>query len=131
MARGSFRKSLGYALAGLAYALRTQPNMRFHFGAALVVVALALLLRVGVRDFVFLLFAIVLVVIAEMFNTAVETVVNLYTDKYHPLARVAKDVAAGAVLLAALNSVVVGLLVFYPYLHAFVRFWVRFRGGGN
>ncbi|WP_307401756.1 diacylglycerol kinase family protein [Desulfofundulus luciae] len=131
MARDNFRNSLGYALSGLVYALRTQPNMRFHFGAALVVVALALLLGVGVRDFVFILFAIALVVIAEMFNTAVETVVNLYTDKYHPLARVAKDVAAGAVLLAALNSMVVGLLVFYPYLHAFVRYWARSLGGVN
>ncbi|SHI32704.1 diacylglycerol kinase family protein [Desulfofundulus thermosubterraneus] len=131
MAGGSFRKSLGYALAGLAYTLRTQPNMRFHFGAALVVVAVALLLGVGVRDLLIILFAIALVVIAEMFNTAVETVVDLYTAKYHPLARVAKDVAAGAVLLAALNSVVVGLLVFYPYLHAFVRFWARSWRGGN
>ncbi|MGB9802838.1 diacylglycerol kinase, partial [Desulfofundulus sp.] len=68
-------------------------------------------------------------VIAEMFNTAVEKVVDLYSSQYHPLARVAKDVAAGAVLLAALNSIVVGLLVFYPYLYAFVRNWVRAPGG--
>ncbi|MGB9804066.1 diacylglycerol kinase, partial [Desulfofundulus sp.] len=58
MARESFRKSLGYALSGLAYALRTQPNLRFHFGAAVVVVMVALLLGVGVRDMLFVLFAI-------------------------------------------------------------------------
>ncbi len=129
MARNNFRKSLGYALSGLAYALRTQANLRFHFGAAFVVLAVARLLGVDVRDFLLLLFAIAMVLIAEMFNTVVESVVDLYTDQYHPLARVAKDVAAGAVLLAALNSVVVGLLVFYPYLDSFSRYLVRFLGG--
>ncbi|MDK2888142.1 MAG: diacylglycerol kinase [Thermoanaerobacter sp.] len=121
MVKGSFRKSFGYALAGLAYALRTQPNMRFHLLAALVVVVAALWLRIEERDFLLVLLAITLVMMAEMFNTALERVVDLCTGRYHPLAKIAKDVAAGAVLLAALNSLIVGLVVFYPYLLVFIR----------
>ncbi|MBE3585545.1 diacylglycerol kinase (ATP) [Desulfofundulus australicus DSM 11792] len=121
MVKGSFRKSFGYALAGLAYALRTQPNMRFHLLAALVVVVAALWLRIEGRDFLLVLLAITLVMMAEMFNTALERVVDLCTGRYHPLAKIAKDVAAGAVLLAALNSLIVGLVVFYPYLLVFIR----------
>lgn len=121
MVKGSFRKSFGYALAGLAYALRTQPNMRFHLLAALVVVVAALWLRIEGRDFLLVLLAITLVMMAEMFNTALERVVDLCTGRYHPLAKIAKDVAAGAVLLAALNSLIVGLAVFYPYLLVFIR----------
>lgn len=127
MFRNGFGKSLGYALAGLAYALRTQANMRFHFGAALLVLVAALGLGVEVGELILLFFAVALVLVAEMFNTAVEAVVDMCTGKtYHPLAKVAKDVAAGAVLLAALNSVVVSILVFYHYLVVLGRYFMRF-----
>lgn len=108
--------SFNYAVAGVIYTLRTQRNMRIHFTAALLVLGLGLYLRVGSRDLLFLFFAIVLVIMAEMFNTAVEAVVDLYVQNFHPLARIAKNVAAGAVLMAALNSVVVAYIVIYPRL---------------
>lgn len=114
-------KKFLFALAGLAYALRTQPNMRFHLGAALAVLAVAFILGVGKSELLFLLLAIILVFLAEMFNTALEAVVDLASPQFHPLAKAAKDVAAGAVLLAALYSVVVGLVVFYPYLQVVLK----------
>ncbi|MDD3653393.1 MAG: diacylglycerol kinase family protein [Desulfotomaculaceae bacterium] len=111
-----FLKSIYYAAAGLGYALRTQRNMRVHFSALLLVMGLALYLRISAYDLLLLFFAITLVVMAEMFNTAVETLVDLFVQTEHPLARVAKDVAAGAVLVTALNSIAVAFVVFYPRL---------------
>jgi len=111
-----FIKSFGCAAAGIFYSLRTQRNMRIHFAAALLVMGLALYLRVSSRDLLFLVFSITLVIMAEMFNTAIEAVVDLHVQSYHPLARIAKDVSAGAVLVAALNSIVVACVVIYPRL---------------
>lgn len=105
-----------YALAGLSYALRTQPNMRLHLAAALAVLAAASLLGVNRYELLFLFLAIILVLLAEMFNTALEAVVDLASPAFHPLARAAKDVAAGAVLLAALHAVAAGAVIFYPHL---------------
>jgi len=122
-----FIKSFSYAVAGIFYSLRTQRNMRIHFAAALLVFGLALYLRISSSDLLFLIFSITLVIMAEMFNTAVEAVVNLYVQKYHPLARIAKDVSAGAVLVAALNSIVVAYVIIYPRLadeiSGVIRLW--------
>jgi len=114
--RDGFRHSLRCALAGVACALHTQANMRFHLLAAVLVLLAGAFFRLPPGDFALLVLAIFLVLTAEMFNTAVEKTVDLVTDEYHPLARAAKDVAAGAVLLAALGSVIIGLLVFLPRL---------------
>jgi diacylglycerol kinase (ATP) len=111
-----FLDSFNYAVAGVVHTLRTQRNMRIHFTAAVLALGLGLYLHVSSGDLLFLFFAITLVIMAEMFNTAVETVVNLCVQEYHPLARIAKDVAAGAVIIAALNSLVVAYIVFYPRL---------------
>lgn len=111
--------SFNYAVAGVVYSLRTERNMRIHFTAALLVLGLGLYLRISSRDLLFLFFAITLVIMAEMFNTAVEAVVDLYVQTFHPLARIAKNVAAGAVLMAALNSMVVAYIVIYPRLEGF------------
>jgi len=104
------------ALAGIVYCLRTQRNMRIHFLAAVLVLSFGGFLRVSTYDLLFLFFAIVLVVMAEMFNTVIETLVDLCTQDYHPLARVAKDIAAAAVLIASLNALVVALVIFYPFV---------------
>ncbi|MCL6634700.1 MAG: diacylglycerol kinase [Peptococcaceae bacterium] len=108
--------SFNYAVAGVLYTLRTQRNMRIHFTAALMVLGLGLYLHISSRDLLFLFFAITLVIMAEMFNTALEAVVDLYIQTFHPLARIAKNVAAGAVLMAALNSLLVAYIVIYPRL---------------
>jgi diacylglycerol kinase len=90
--------------------------MRIHFLAALGVLLFSLWLPLTKVEILILFVCILLVIVAELINTAVETVIDLVTRDFHPLAKVAKDVAAGAVLLSAGMSVVVGLSIFYPYL---------------
>jgi len=114
--RRPLRASFLDAFAGIALALRTQRNMRIHFVAAVLVLLSALLLRVAAAEAAFLLTAIGFVLVAEMFNTAVEKSVDLATDDYNPLAAAAKNIAAGAVLIAAVNAVIVGWLIFAPRL---------------
>ncbi|MDR0268978.1 diacylglycerol kinase family protein [Paenibacillus sp.] len=109
----SLLASFGYALQGIRYALRTQRNMRIHAAAAVVVITAAVLLHLSWLRWVLLLIAITLVMALELVNTALESVVDLASPKVHPLAKAAKDTAAGAVLLAAVFAVLVGLIVFY------------------
>lgn len=90
--------------------------MRIHLLITAIVLALGLFLGLSRVDWLFLLLAIALVLVAEMLNTAVEVVVDLVSPDFHPLAGRAKDVAAGAVLLAALHAVVAGVLIFGPHL---------------
>jgi diacylglycerol kinase (ATP) len=86
--------------------------MQLHFVMMVLVLLSALMVGMEKRDVVFLLISIVLVIITEMLNTAVETVVDMVTQQYHPLAKLGKDVAAGAVLVASVNAVIVGILLF-------------------
>jgi diacylglycerol kinase (ATP) len=108
--------SFDYAIQGIVYALRTQRNMRLHALAAIVVLVAALFFRIGGLELVALLFAISLVFIAELANTSLEAVVDLAIDTYEPMAKIAKDVAAGGVLIASLNAVAVGYVVFFARL---------------
>ncbi|MDF2839242.1 MAG: diacylglycerol kinase [Clostridia bacterium] len=105
--------SFGFALSGLIYCLKTQRNMRIHLTAALLVTIISLFSKLNKTDIIMLAFAISLVLICEMINTAIEKAIDLVTDKFHPLAKIAKDVAAGAVFLAAANALVIGYLVFF------------------
>jgi diacylglycerol kinase (ATP) len=108
--------SFEYAIRGIVYAVRTQRNMRLHMLAAIVVFVAALWLRVGGLELIALLFAVGLVIICELVNTAIETTVDLATDGFDPLAAIAKDVAAGAVLISAVTAVAVGYVVFFARL---------------
>ena len=112
----AFLNSFVYAWRGLVYAVRTQRNARVHMVLGTVAIILGLLLRISPVEFAMIFVAITLVFIAEMFNTVAEACIDMVTTEYHPLARVAKDVAAGAVLLNAMLSVVIALLVFVPHL---------------
>ncbi len=116
-----FKKNFYWAVSGIIFALKTQANMRFHLAATVAVIALGLWLKLTAGQWLAVLFAISLVWLAELLNTAVETVVNLVTEDYHPLAKAAKDVAAGAVLIAAVNSLLVAAIVFLPKLLALIR----------
>lgn len=104
--------SFNYAIEGIVYALRTQRNMRIHVAAALLVLGGSLFFRISRLEFIAVLFAIVFVFVAELVNTAVEAAVDVATQSFDPAAKVAKDVAAGAVFVAAANAVVVGYVVF-------------------
>jgi diacylglycerol kinase (ATP) len=110
---GSLLKSFNFAFDGLVYTLRHERNMWVHFSIAALVLVAALFFGLSRLDVVALLVAISFVIIAEMFNTAVEYVVDLVTDEEDPRARIAKDVSAGAVLVAAVNAIAVAYLVFY------------------
>lgn len=112
----AFVRSFVYAGRGLGYALRTQRNMRVHLLLACLAIALGIVLRISAVEFALIFVAILLVVGMEMLNTVVEACVDLITRDYHPLARVAKDVAAGAVLLNAILAVIIALFVFVPHL---------------
>jgi diacylglycerol kinase (ATP) len=109
-------KSFRYALEGLKYAVVTQRNMRIHFVVALVVLMLSLCLPLSKLEILLLFVTITLVIFAELINTAIEAVVDMVTEQYHPLAKIAKDVAAAAVFLAAGLALIVGTSVFFPYL---------------
>lgn len=111
-----FIRSFGYAFEGIYYTLRTQRNMRVHLGIAAVAVALGIGLGISAVEWAVLLVMMALVFCLEMLNTVVESLVDLVTDRYHSLAKIAKDVAAGAVLVAAILAVGVGLFLFLPRL---------------
>lgn len=110
-------ESFIYAISGVIYSLKTQRNMRIHFLAALLVMILSKYLDLEEMEMVAVVFATALVIIAEMINTAVETAVDMITDKFHPLARIAKNVAAGAVLVAVLNAIIIGYVIFFDKLY--------------
>jgi diacylglycerol kinase (ATP) len=105
-------QSLNWAFEGVIHVLRTQRNMRIHFALATAVLILAFSYGVTKLELMALLVAISFVLIAEMVNTAIEATIDLATTSFDPLAKSAKDIAAGAVLIAAVNAVVVGYLVF-------------------
>lgn len=104
--------SLNYALEGIIHVLRTQRNLRIHFAIAVVVLVLALVVDVTKFELMALLISIAFVLIAEMLNSAVESAIDIATTSFDPMAKLAKDVAAGAVLIAATNAVAIGYLVF-------------------
>jgi len=108
--------SLGYALAGWLYMLRWQKNTRLQAVASAIVFGLALALQVSFTEMAVLILTISMVWMAEFINAAVEAVVNLASPDFHPMAKVAKDVAAAAVLLSAVTSVLIGLLILGPPL---------------
>ncbi|MMZ44128.1 Undecaprenol kinase [compost metagenome] len=113
MRRQPWRMTFRYAAEGVMYALRTQVNMRIHVAVALLVIVAGLTLHISRLDWLFVCVAIAIVIVAELFNTAVEAAVDLISPDIHPLAKAAKDTAAGAVLLAAVFAVIIGIFVFY------------------
>ncbi len=109
-------RSFGHAFRGLAVLLRTQRNAGIHAGATILVAAAGALLRISPAEWALIALAIVCVWVAEALNTSIEFLVDLASPHPHPLAGKAKDVAAAAVLIAAIGSLIVGALVFGPYL---------------
>lgn len=100
------------AFSGIWYAVKTQRNLKVQLVIAIIVVICAIYFKLNITECMFLSFATMLVVITEVINTAIEEVVNLCTDKYHPIAKIAKDVSAGAVVLSALNAVIIAIFIF-------------------
>lgn len=114
-------KSFGYAFEGIFTGIKKERNMKIHCLAMLCVVAAGLLLRISISEWCLCLVLFGLILSLELVNTAVEAVVDLVTEEKRPLAKLAKDTAAGAVLIAAIMAAGAGLLIFVPKVLAFIE----------
>ncbi|MEH7437465.1 diacylglycerol kinase family protein [Neobacillus drentensis] len=108
--------SFSYAVTGILTALLSERNMRIHLISSIVVFLLSIYFSITKMELIVILFAIGGMFSLELINTAIERVVDLVTKEYHPLAKQAKDIAAGAVFLYAVLSVIVGSIIFIPYI---------------
>jgi diacylglycerol kinase len=122
MASRNLIEAFRFAFSGLWYTLRTQRNMRIHLAIAAIVTILGIWLKLSADHWALLALTSGLVLVCEMTNTVVEKSIDLVCPEYHPLAKIIKDVMAGAVVLAAIVAVVVGLLILGPPL------WDRLAG---
>ena len=105
--------SFNNAVHGIMYTLKNERNMKIHFVAAIFVLILSLFFKLSRIEFIILFFTVALVIICELFNTAIEVLVDIIVNVYHPKAKIVKDVAAGAVFVSALFSLVVAYFIFY------------------
>lgn len=110
--------SFGYAVGGIKNSLKYNINLRIHFVVAFFVVLASVILQITSEEFILVLLTIILVISTEMINTVVEEVIDLVTTDYKKQAEIAKDVAAGMVLVTALGSVIVGCIIFLPRILA-------------
>lgn len=113
-------RSFSHAFAGIGYAFKTQANLRIHLVVALAVIVAGLWLQISTVEWTILVVTIMIVLSAELFNTAIEAVVDRVGSEPHPLSKIAKDTAAGAVLIGAIGAVIVGVLIFGPKLLALI-----------
>ena len=113
--------SFNYAIEGILYSIRTQRNMKIHMIATIAVLTATFFYDLSKIELLIITITITLVIVAEMINTAVECAIDATTNFYHPLAKIAKNVAAGAVLVTAINSVLVGYVIFWDRLTPFSK----------
>ncbi|MDD4601638.1 Undecaprenol kinase [bioreactor metagenome] len=111
---GNIVNSFKHAFAGIIYCVKKERNMKTHLSAAMAALLLAWCLKIPSNEVLLLLLFIMGVIVTECINTAIEAVVDLVSPEFHPLAKAAKDVSAGAVLLAALASLIAGGVLFLP-----------------
>jgi len=109
-------KSFACAINGFIYALKRERNLQIHLVIGFLVVALGLLFHITETEWLIIICLIGGILSFELMNTAIERVVDLITDQYHPLAKVAKDIAAAAVFIFAITAVIIGLVIFIPYI---------------
>lgn len=108
--------SFNYAIEGLVYAVRTQRNMKIHMVATLLVLMACFFYDLTKAEILIVTITVTMVIFAELINTAVEAAIDATTNYYHPLAKIAKNVAAGAVLVTAINAGIVGYIIFWDKL---------------
>lgn len=109
-----FVKSFSYAFEGLRLAVQVDQNVRFHIAIGIIILIASFILKVNKFELLFILFSIFFVLITEMVNTAIEEMTNLIVNEHRLEAKIAKDVAAASVLLAAIFAVVVGFMILFP-----------------
>ena len=113
--------SFKYAFTGMATSFKTEQNMKIHILVMILVIIAGIVLKISSLDWIILVIMFGLVISAELFNTAIETVVDMITKEKNEKAKIAKDVAAGAVLVLAIASVIVGLIIFIPKILDFIK----------
>lgn len=105
-------ESFKFALQGIIYTIKTQRNIKIHLIVGIIVFLTGLKLKLSNIEWCIIIITVNTVIFAEMVNTAIEKTIDLYTEDIHPLAKTAKDVAAGAVFISAISAVIIGVLVF-------------------
>ena len=120
MHKDPFYKSLGYAISGIIQCIQKERNIKIHLVFMFLVIICGFLFRLSITEWLVCILSFGLVISLELVNTAIEAVVDLCTQEYHPLAKIAKDTAAGAVLISAIASVVIGLIIFVPKILSLV-----------
>jgi diacylglycerol kinase len=114
-----FLKGFYFAFHGISYSFRTQLNFRIHCLISLLVIAVCFYLRITSAEWLWIIASMALVFIAELFNTAIETLVDLVSPEFNPKAGLIKDISAAAVLIAAIMALVTGILILLPkIIHA-------------
>lgn len=108
--------SANFAINGILHAARTERHMRYHFYAAIIVLIVSFSLGINRFEFITISILVILVLLAEMINTAVEAVVDLVSEEFHIKAQSAKDIAAGAVLVTAFGATAIGYIILFPYM---------------
>jgi diacylglycerol kinase (ATP) len=116
-----FKKSFGFALSGIDYALNSDQNLVMHFIISFLVIIASILLDVSSFEMAILGVTILMVITTEMLNTSIEKAVDLVTKEHRMDAKIAKDVASGMVLITAIGSVIIGVLIFLPHILKFFR----------
>lgn len=108
--------SFKYAIDGISTALKEEPNIQIHFLIGLLVILAGFFFNISKTDWLFIIVFTGLVIALEMTNTAIEAVVDSFTDQEHPAAKLAKDISAGAVLVVSITSAIAGIIIFLPYV---------------
>jgi diacylglycerol kinase (ATP) len=121
------------AIEGVIYSVRTQRHMRYHLAAALAALLVSLLVNISRMEFILLSTAIILVLVTEMLNTAIEVTIDMISEEFHPQAKIAKDIAAGVVLVASVGAIVLAYLILYPAVREAVtgRGWALHKAPGD
>jgi diacylglycerol kinase (ATP) len=109
-------RSANFAIEGILHAAKTQRHLRYHFFSAAAVLILSYILGASRTEFLIITLSVIAVLLAEMFNTAIETIVDIISPEHSEKARIAKDIAAGAVLITAFGVAVIGYIILFPYL---------------
>ncbi|MEA3347134.1 MAG: diacylglycerol kinase [Candidatus Auribacterota bacterium] len=121
--------SFNCAIEGLSYILRTQRNFRIHFLFAVFIILLGLYFGVDRHDFMLLVILIFFVLVSEIFNTCIELVTDMVSETYHPIAKIIKDISAGAVLLASSIAAIVGYIIFVNHLETPLEMGINYIKG--
>lgn len=113
--------SFKYAFDGIKTALKTERNMKIHITIMILVIIAGIILKISKLEWIICVILFTMVILSELFNTAVETVVDMITAQKNEKAKIAKDVSAGAVLISAIGSAIIGLIIFLPKIYELIK----------